>query len=196
MKEPYYKGYIASYEAHLAESPYVKEVMTRLAPYIEEAQTMLDIGAGTGVFSLGMPSRIAVTAVEASPAMCGIIAQRANEQKRDVRIIEEAWETAETEGVYDIVLCANAIYRMQPLADALAKMVRTARGTLLIVMNGKTSVGIYGKMRSVLKKHDIPCPDALRVHRLADVEYALDTLGITCEKELVSWQDVRRFPSR
>ena len=33
MKEPYYKGYIASYEQYLASSPYVREVMLRLAPH-------------------------------------------------------------------------------------------------------------------------------------------------------------------
>ena len=196
MKEPYYKGYIASYEKHLASSPYVREVISRLAPYFADARSMLDIGAGTGALSLSLPSRIAVTAVESSRGMCEVIARRASEEARDVCIIEDAWETAEIEGAYDIVLCANAVYRMEPLADALAKMVRATQGVLLLVMNGRTSVGIYGKMRRALKNSGVPCPDALCVHRLADVERALASLGIAYEKELASWQDVRRYASR
>ena len=196
MKEPYYKGYIASYEKHLASSPYVREVMAKLAPYTADAQSMLDIGAGTGALSLGLPDRIAVTAVESSSGMCEVIASRARKMGRDVRIIEDAWERAEVEGTYDIVLCANAVYRMEPLTDCLAKMVRAAKGVLLIVMNGRTEVGIYGKMRKALKDNGVPCPDALKVHRLHDVESALDSLGISYEKELACWQDVRRFSAR
>ena len=196
MKEPYYKGYIASYRQHLASSPYVREVMARLAPHTSDARSMLDIGAGTGALSLGMPDHIAVTAVESSRGMCEVIAEQAKEMGREVRIIEEAWETAEIAGAYDIVLCANAVYRMEPLADCLAKMVRASGGVLILVMNGRETIGIYGKMRRALKESGVPCPDALRVHRLCDVEHALDSLGIAYEKELASWQDVRRSSSR
>lgn len=196
MKEPYYKGYIASYEKHLASSPYVREVMAKLAPYTADAQSMLDIGAGTGALSLGLPDRISVTAVESSSGMCEVIASRARKMGRDVRIIEDAWERAEVEGTYDIVLCANAVYRMEPLADCLAKMVRASRGVLLLVMNGREGIGIYGKMRRALKDSGVPCPDVLKVHRLADVERALCSLDIAYEKELATWQDVRRYPTR
>ena len=88
MKEPYYKGYIASYEQYLSSSPYVREVMARLAPYVDDARSMLDIGAGTGVFSLAVPEHIAVTAVESSPAMCEVIAQRAGRAGREARKIK------------------------------------------------------------------------------------------------------------
>lgn len=196
MKEPYYKGYIASYEQYLASSPYVREVMARLLPHFADARSMLDIGAGTGALCLSLPDHIAITAVESSLGMCEVIAKRAKEKGKSIRIIEDAWETAEVGGAYDIVLCANAVYRMEPLKDSLAKMVRAAKGALLIVMNGRTSVGIYGKMRKALKDNGVPCPDALKVHRLHDVESALDSLGIPYAKELACWQDVRRFSAR
>ena len=196
MKEPYYKGYIASYEKYLASSPYVREVMSRLAPHTADARSILDIGAGTGALSLGMPSHIAVTAVESSRGMCEAMAMHARELGRDIRIIEGSWENAETDGAYDIVLCANAVYRMEPLSDCLAKMACAAKGVLLIVMNGREGIGIYGKMRRALKDSGVPCPDALKVHRLCDVEHTLRALAIPYEKELVSWQDVRRFSSR
>lgn len=196
MKEPYYKGYIASYEQYLASSPYVREVTARLLPHLDEARSMLDIGAGTGALCLSLPKRIAVTAVESSRGMCEVIASRARAMGRDVRIIEDAWEIADAHGAYDIVLCANAVYRMEPLTDCLAKMVRVAKGVLLIVMNGRTEVGIYGKMRKSLRDNGVPCADAPRVHTLADVERTFRVLGISYEKELASWQDVRRFASR
>ncbi len=196
MKEPYYKGYIASYEQYLASSPYVREVMARLLPHFDEARSMLDIGAGTGVLCLGVPKHIAVTAVESSRGMCEVIASRARKTGRDVRIIEDTWENAEIGGAYDIVLCANAVYRMEPITDCLAKMVRASKGILLIVMNGRTEIGIYGKMRKSLRDNGVPCADAPRVHTLADVERTLGALGISYEKESASWQDVRRFASR
>lgn len=196
MKEPYYKGYIASYEQYLASSPYVREVTARLLPHLDEARSMLDIGAGTGALCLSLPKRIAVAAVESSHGMCEVIASRARAMGRDVRIIEDAWEIADAHGAYDIVLCANAVYRMEPLADCLVKMARAAKGVLLIVMNGRTEVGIYGKMRKSLQDNGVPCADAPRVHTLADIERTLRVLGISYEKELASWQDVRRFASR
>lgn len=193
MKEPYYKGYIASYQQYLASSPYVHEVTARLAPYVGDAQSILDIGAGTGALSLSLPNHIAVTAVESSSVMCDVLSFCASEAERDVRIVRDTWENAEIGDAYDIVLCANAVYRMEPLADCLLKMVRVSKGVLLLVMNGRTSVGIYGKMRKSLQDSGVPCFDAPKVHRLQDVECALRALGIPYEKELASWQDVRRF---
>lgn len=194
MKEPYYKGYIASYRSYLADSPYVREVMKRLIPLTEEAQSMLDIGAGTGVFSLLVAPHVHVTALEPSEAMRATIAEQAKAEKRRVTLIAGDWETTDVmDGSYDTVLCANAVYTMHPLDEMLMKMVRTARCSVLIVMNGRTDMGFYGKMRRALKSAGIACPDALTVHKADALRRTLDRLGIAYEEELATWQDVRRF---
>lgn len=194
MKEPYYKGYVASYEAYLERSPYAREVASRLLSLVEGAHSMLDIGAGTGIFSLIVPASVHATAVEPSEAMCAQIAKHSRVARRDVRIIYGDWETAEVEaGAYDVVLCANAVYQMRPLDDMLYKMVRACRATVLIVMNGRDGVGIYGKMRRALQAAGIACSPAPRGHTLHDVRRALSSLDLTYAEEMASWQEVTRF---
>lgn len=193
MKEPYYKGYIAAYETYLQSSPYVREVASRLFALTEGANSMLDIGAGTGVFSLIFPN-VQVTAVEPSEAMCTKIRENSRAIGKKIRIIRSDWENAEVEtGAYDVVLCANSIYQMRPLDDMLHKMVCAARRSVLIVMNGRESIGIYTKMRRALMAAGIDCKVAPRAHTLRDVRRTLSKAGLDYEEEAVSWQDTLRF---
>lgn len=196
-REPYYEGYIASYEKWLAAAPYVREVMARLMPLLGGAESMLDIGAGTGAISLAAPPCVKVTAVESSPAMLETFAAHARKAGRDVRIIAEKWETADiAERAYDVVLCANAVYSMEPLADSLAKMVRAARRAVLIVMNGRTEIGTYGKMRQALKATGIPCGAPPDVYTLGEVKDALGAIGAVYETSFASWTDEVHFADK
>lgn len=193
MTEPYYPGYIEAYEKWLAASPYVREVTTRLTDLLAGRQSMLDIGAGTGVFSLAADADIAVTAVEESTVMRAILSKRAAEQGRTVPVIPYKWEQAiVAEDAYDVVLCANAIYTMEPLANSLAKMIGAARSAVLIVMNGRRGLGVYGKIRSELRRESYDSTPLPR-HTLDEVKRALDRLGASYETELVSWKEETIF---
>lgn len=193
MTEPYYPGYIDIYEKWLASSPYVREVTTRLTDLLAGKQSMLDIGAGTGVFSLAAEKDIAVTAVEESAVMRALLSKRAAEQGRTVPIIPYKWEQAiVTEDAYDVVLCANAIYTMEPLTNSLAKMISTARSSVLIVMNGRKGLGVFGKMRSEFRDLSYDSTPLPR-HTLDDVRRALDRLGASYETELVKWKEETIF---
>lgn len=193
-REPHDEGFLAIYEKWISESAYVEKVMTRLRPLLAGQKTMLDVGAGTGVFIFLAPQDIAVTAVEPSCEMRRQIKARAEETGRSVRFSSVRWEATEVpERAYDIVLSANSIYRMEPLRDNLLKMYRTARNAILLVMNGRTETGIYGRMRQALRVADIPCRKPPLGHTLADVKRTLDELAIAYEEELVSWTDEVRF---
>lgn len=194
MTEPYYKGYLNSYEAYLLRSPYVQEVLSRLDKLTRDAQSMLDIGAGTGIFSLAVPDAIKVTALEPSQTMQRAIRRHAQARERTIRLIADDWEeTTVAPHAYDIVLCANAIYQMYPLDEMLAKMVRTARQSVLIVMNARQRQGIYGRIRQALEEADIPCKKRPQGHTADDVRRTLNALGIAYEEEIASWQDIRPF---
>lgn len=197
MTEPYYKGYLDSYEAYLQHSPYAQKVLSRLAKLTPDAQSMLDIGAGTGIFSLAVPDAVKVTALEPSETMQSAIRRHAQARGRTIRLIADDWEEATVPPhTYDIVLCANAIYQMHPLDEMLAKMVRTARQSLLIVMNARKRQGVYGRIRQALEEAGIACGKRLQSHTADDVRRTLSTLGIAYEEEIVSWQDKRRFTDR
>lgn len=194
MTEPYYKGYLDSYETYLQHSPYVQALLSRLDKLTRDARSMLDIGAGTGIFSLAVPDTIEVTALEPSQTMQRAIHRHAQARGRTIRLIANDWEEATvTSHAYDIVLCANAIYQMHPLDEMLAKMVRTARQSVLIVMNARQRQGVYGRIRQALEEADIPCKKRPQSHTADDVRRTLNVLGIAYEEEIVSWQDIRPF---
>lgn len=192
MTEPYYKGYLDSYEAYLRSSCYVREVLTRLSPMMQGVQSMLDIGAGTGIFSLSVPASVSVTALEPSETMREAIRRHMAECDRTVRIIAEPWEDAILTQAYDVVLCANAIYAMQPLDTMLMKMIRAARQSLLIVMNGRRERGLYGAIRAELAKAHL-ATERPTGHTIDDVISVLDKADLPYRVELATWQDVKSF---
>lgn len=195
MTEPYYKGYLDSYEAYLRSSPYVQEVLTRLEQVTQGVQSMLDIGAGTGIFSLSAPASVSVTALEPSEAMRQAIRRHMAECGRTVHIIGDTWEDAFLTQTYDVVLCANAIYAMQPLDTMLMKMIRTARQSLLIVMNGRRERGLYGAMRAELAKAKLT-NERPTGHALDDVIRVLDKSSLPYTIDNATWQDVKSFSTQ
>ncbi len=156
---------------------------------------MLDIGAGTGIFSLSAPASVSVTALEPSEAMRQAIRRHMAECGRTVHIIEETWEDAVLTQTYDVALCANAIYAMQPLDDMLLKMIRTARQSLLLVMNGRRERGLYGAMRAELAKANL-AGERPTGHTLDDVIRVLDKSSLPYEIDNATWQDVKSFSTK
>ena len=107
--------------------------------YMSEGMTALDIGSGTGVFTIAFAKEYAaVTALDISPAMQGIIRQKADrEGLLNIEYTMQNWHSldlraAGMESRYDMVLSSlntRGIYNF----DTLIKMNNASRGGCCLV---------------------------------------------------------------
>lgn len=117
---------------HRLRPPFPDEVVDWMLP--EGAVDVLDLGAGTGRLTDSLVARgLAVTAVDPSTSMLGVLRERLPE----VRAVETTAEsTGLPSGSFDAILVAQAWHWMDPAA-ASAEAARLLRpgGTLALVWN-------------------------------------------------------------
>ncbi|MFP8890703.1 class I SAM-dependent methyltransferase [Natrialbaceae archaeon A-CW2] len=110
------------------------ESVATVLEHVHPNDSVLDVGAGTGRFTLPVAERASrVTALDHSPAMLAVLEKKVAERSIvSVELVEAAWETADVEA-HDIVLAAWSLYRQPELLTALEKMVKYANQTLILV---------------------------------------------------------------
>jgi SAM-dependent methyltransferase len=104
---------------------------SRLSP----SSTLLDIGAGTGMWAIPLAPHVAhVTAVEPSPAMAALLERNLAEHGiRNAEIVRESWPEARV-AVHDVVLCSHAVYGVRDLPAFVRAMVAAARRECLLMV--------------------------------------------------------------
>lgn len=110
-------------------------------------QTVLDIGAGTGRWTLPL-AKVArrVTAVEPSAAMLGILRENAATARADnIDTVQSTWDEAAIE-CHDIAVCAHAMYSSPDLAAFVGKMEQYARKRCYLAMRLFPSDGIMSEL--------------------------------------------------
>lgn len=142
-------------ERKLQADQLMEFVMNSLGPM----STFLDIGAGTGRWSLPA-ARIAkrVTAVEPSQAMLTHLRQNVFQSGLgNVDLIEARWEDAQVHP-HDVVLCSHAMYASPDFLGFVYKMERNALSNCFLVMRVPSSDGIIGQLsrRFYGHMHDSP----------------------------------------
>jgi len=122
---------------------YPGALLDRVRDYATPGGTVLDIGAGTGVFALPLArSARSVTAVEPSPAQVSQLREAiARERTSNIAILEQRWEDvdAETLGGHDLVMAVHSL-QMEDIVAALRKMCRVAVRCLLLVHPARSSL--------------------------------------------------------
>jgi len=122
---------------------YPGALLDRVTSYATPGGTVLDIGAGTGVFALPLARQARrVTTVEPSPAQASQLREAiAREGASNVAILEQRWEDVDSEalGGHDLVLAIHSL-QMDDIAAALRKMCLVARRRLLLVHPAASSL--------------------------------------------------------
>jgi SAM-dependent methyltransferase len=126
---------------------------------VEPGTTVLDIGAGTGAWSILLaPKAARVTAIDASPAMASVMRENlANGGVTNVDVVEGSWPDVSVEP-HDYSLCAHAMYGSPDLPAFVEAMMRATRRTCFLMLRAPVTGGIMAQaaMRLWGQPHDSP----------------------------------------
>jgi SAM-dependent methyltransferase len=110
---------------------------------IEADSTVLDIGAGTGAWSVLLsPLARHVTAIEPSNAMIAVMREcLAAEQISNVSIVQASWPDASVEP-HDFSLCSHAMYAAPDLAAFVLRMTACTRRMCFLLLRAPSLDGV------------------------------------------------------
>src|SRR5258706_5988597 len=106
------RGYHRSTKDTVVHDPFY----LRLRPVITSQTTVLDVGAGTGRFTLALAPHVKhITTVEPSASMLNYLRQDASEQGlTNISLVQTTWQDAPDDLQADIVICSHVLY---PIMD-------------------------------------------------------------------------------
>jgi SAM-dependent methyltransferase len=131
-----------------------------VADALSPDDTVLDIGAGTGDWAVFLAPRVrALTALEPSPAMRAVLAQRlADDGVGNVTVAAGYWPDFADVPPHDVVLCAHAMYGAADFAAFVDRMTRTARRACYLLLKVPAPDGVMAEAASRVwgQPHDSP----------------------------------------
>ncbi|MBN1772262.1 MAG: methyltransferase domain-containing protein [Deltaproteobacteria bacterium] len=168
-------------------------VVEWLRPRLRSADSVLDVGAGTGRYARHLSALVdRVVAVEPSPAMRGELERLLVEERRDnVTVVPEAWPPTSAARA-DVVFCAHVVYSVPDLVPFLEALDEAA-GRLCVVVCGlqPPNAVLAPVWEAVHGEPRRPLPGALEILNL------LHQLGLHAGLEILSREDEHfRYESR
>lgn len=114
------RGFHRSTKDTVANDPFY----LRLRDIVTPQMSVLDVGAGTGRFTLALaPQAKHITAVEPSSAMLNYLRQDASERGlTNISSIQTTWQEAPDTLQADIVICSHVLYPIRDIVPFLAKL--------------------------------------------------------------------------
>jgi SAM-dependent methyltransferase len=153
-----------------------------VAPYASPRKTLIDVGAGAGRHALPLAERLEwVTAVEPSEGMRAQIPPRDN-----MTVIASTWEEAEVAPA-DLVICAHVLYGVEEPAPFIAKLDRSARDRVFIMLRE----GPMPHPATVIRERmGGPSP---RLPQFTDLFMLLVQMGMAPDVTFIRYQVVQRY---
>lgn len=110
-------------------------LFVRVLHDVTSATTMLDVGAGTGRHTLAFaPHVAAVTAVDPSAAMLGLLQEDLAAQKlTNVTVVQSDWLQADVTPA-DVVLCSHVLYPIADVVPFIRKLDASARERVYVYL--------------------------------------------------------------
>ena len=124
------RGYYRSTKETVANDPFY----LRLRDIVTPQTSVLDVGAGTGRFTLALaPQAKHITAVEPNVAMLDYLRRDASERGlTNITYVQTTWQDAPEDLRADIVICSHVLYPIRDIVPFLAKLqTATVQGCYL-----------------------------------------------------------------
>lgn len=164
----------------------------RLQSVITSRMSVLDVGAGTGRFTLALaPAARHITAVEPNATMLGYLSHDASLQSlTNITSLQSTWQDAPEGLSADIVICSHVLYPIFAIEPFLAKLYEATRHTCYIYMRATAIDALTGQFWRHFHGDDRCLPPAY-IHAV-DV---LFEMGIYANVEVVKLPVVLNYPS-
>jgi peptidoglycan-N-acetylglucosamine deacetylase len=177
----FYGSIAASYDderrKHAAWKKEMELAATNLLPRLAPDAEVLELGAGTGLFTVPLARRCRrVTAIELSPAMADILTRTAREQAVVVSCRIGDIEALEPEGAYDAICSFSALEYVADPAALFARLSPHLKpGGLLYVTTARRSLfRFFTQVGNALRQGLW-----LRARTARSMEKALESAGFT-----------------
>ena len=164
----------------------------RLERVVTAETSVLDVGAGTGRFTLAFaPYARHITAVEPNTSMLDYLRRDAHEQGlTNISYVQTTWQDAPEDLSADIVICSHVLYPIHDIAPFLKKLRAATRHVCYITMRATP----IDALTAHLWRHfhgDERCLPPGYIHAL-DVMYEME---LYADVEIVKLPVPVRYPS-
>lgn len=143
--------YAEFYDIHQTESGYPGKLLPPVIETLEGCRTVIDIGAGTGFFTIPLlETGHRVTVVEPSEEMSAIILKKCTPGlMNNLSIINDDWENWNGKR-HDASICIHSIYPMKERKRAIELMYKYSQRRLIIVREPSEMKTLSGEIRKIL----------------------------------------------
>jgi 2-polyprenyl-3-methyl-5-hydroxy-6-metoxy-1,4-benzoquinol methylase len=182
------RGFHQATKDSIASDP----LFQRVQQEVTAKTTVLDVGAGTGRFALGLAPQVQrVIAVEPNSTMLSFLQRDAAQQGIDnIECVNMTWEEAPADLRADVVICSHVLYPIWDVEAFVAKLYAATLHTCYIYMRAVH----LDALTAHLWRHfhgDVRCLSPAYIHAL-DVLY---DMGLYADVEIVHMPPSLRFHS-
>lgn len=174
------KAYAEEYERRMLEEGYPGILINKILEKTASINTIIDIGAGTGLLSIPLAENGKnVLAIEPSEEMIALFLKKIHPGIKDsIRIEKASWEKWDGTNL-DCGISLHSLYSIQPLKEALAKMINKSNQRIVIVKNDfgrKTLSENLKKMLHISMQKTITAYDVRKSLNELNVAFTEDTV--------------------
>ncbi len=182
------RGYHRSTRDTVAHDPFY----LRLCQVVTPQTTLLDVGAGTGRFTLALAPQVQhIIAVEPNAAMLDYLRKDASERElTNISFVQTTWQDAPNDLQADIVICSHVLYPILDIGPFLEKLQVAARSTCYIYMRATHLDALTAPIWKHFHSEERRLPPGY-----IDAVDVLYEMGIYANVETVKIQSSLRFPS-
>lgn len=189
-------GRARRYQAAVAGSVERDPLFARLRREARRSHTLIDVGAGTGRFSLAIAPRVGeVVAVDPSRSMLAALTRDSRRLGVDnIRTVERRWQEVDIGAgpgavpPADLVVCAYVLPLIEDAGAFLAKMDTACCGRAFVYLNALSADALLDPMwRHFHGRRRAPAPTYL------DAAAILRELGLEPQVEVVEVRTMARF---
>lgn len=167
-------------------------LLRRLQSVITSQTSVLDVGAGTGRFTLALALTARhITAVEPNAAMLGYLLHDASEQGfTNITTMQTNWQDAPEDLAAEVVICSHVLYPIVDIEPFLAKLYQATHHTCYIYMRAISIDALTGHLWQHFHRDERRLPPGY-IHAL-DVLYEM---GLYADVEIVTLPVILNYPS-